>query len=62
MAPRFASLNNGTQARVASIVLVNQVIVLRAYENCVIIEKLKQCSLMLKNYVAYNIIKYACKR
>jgi hypothetical protein len=34
MASRFASLNNGTQAREASIVLVNQVIVLRGYENC----------------------------
>jgi len=34
MASRFASLNNGKQAPEASIVLVNQVIVLRGYENC----------------------------
>ena len=34
MASRFASLNNGKQTREASIVLVNQVIVCRGYENC----------------------------
>jgi len=34
MASRSPSLYNGKQAPEASIVLVNQVIVLRGYENC----------------------------
>jgi hypothetical protein len=50
MLPRSASLNNRTQVRVreAVIVLVNQVIVLRTYENCAVLEKQKQSSLLLK--------------
>jgi hypothetical protein len=56
MAPRFAILNNGTQARETSIVLVNQVIVLRGYENCAIIGTLKLHLLSFKE-VIYKLIQ-----